>query len=158
MNIEYINITSYRGISSNADHYYAKYHAPNEDDFDAFIDGERPHSFDTDLKFYPDRQQAVELCRKDNQMLYGVHAPEITESQVENMMADGTIRFPSILEVIKTARKKFPNAILCIYLHRSHTAFADYLNKLLQAKSPVLDEIITLLKEIKPVQNGNQPA
>lgn len=158
MNIEYINITSYRGISSDAEHYYAKRHVQDKDDYDAFLEQEKPYSFNEDLRFYPDRQQAIELCKKDNQMLYGIHAPEISESQIKNMMADGTIRFPSVLDVVKTARAQFPDAILCLYFHESKKMLLDYLNRLLQAKSPVLDEIITLLKEIKTEKNGNQPA
>lgn len=149
MRVEYINITSYRGISSNAEHYYAAIATMQEDSYAAFIDGEHPYSFDTELKFFPDREQAITLCKKDNQMIYGIKAPEITEDQIWQMQYDGTIRFPSILEIVRTARKNYPHSILCFYIAGNQRAFANYLNRLQEADAGKVTEIINLLKSVK---------
>lgn len=132
MEIQLISITTYRGISSDAEHFYAKA-AKREQVEESLMfnsvsklesicsniyDGE-------ELKFFPDRIEAIDMCKKDNQMMWngkGAIKP-ITEEQIWEMQNNGTIRFPSVLSVIKTARKKWPEAVLFFTLQHSRERF-----------------------------------
>ena len=147
MNIEYIDITSYRGISSNAEHYYAKAATFNDKTYQCFISGEHPYTFDEELLFYPNREQAIQLCKKDNQMAF--YETAISEEQIEDMMKRGTIRFPSVLEVVRQARKQYPNAILKFYMYGYERKFASYLDALNKYDKETVNEIVELLKDIK---------
>lgn len=147
MNVEYIDITSYRGISSNAEHYYAKVAVFDDRTYECFIAGEHPYTFDKELLFYPDREQAIQLCKKDNKMAF--YEIAVSEEQIEDMMKNGTIRFPNVLEVVRQARKQYPNAILKFYMYGYERNFAIYLDKLNKWDKETVSEIIDLLKDIK---------
>ena len=149
MNIEYIDITSYRGISSNAEHYYAKVAVFDSKTYECFIAGEHPYTFDEELLFYPNREQAIQLCRKDNEMSCYKIPTAISEEQIEDMMKRGTIRFPNVLEVVRQARKQYPNAILKFYMYGYERKFASYLDSLNKYDKETVSEIIELLKDIK---------
>ena len=147
MNIEYIDITSYRGISSNAEHYYAKVAVFDNETYECFITDEHPYTFDKDLLFYPDREQAIELCTKDNQM--GFYSIAVSEEQIDRIMKEGTIRFPNVLEVVRQARKQYPNAILKFYMYGNSQKFASYLDGMEKYDEKAVNEIVELLKDIK---------
>ena len=135
MDIQFIDITSYRGISSNAEHFYAKVGKPehtqeiylinsicevNEGVW--FQDGEH-------LLFYPTKEEATQLWEKDNKWDKDEFVIKHKEDSIMEMVEDGTYRFPSIIEVVKAAKKKFPDSLLCFSLEHSREEFARWLFK-----------------------------
>jgi hypothetical protein len=147
MDIQFINITSYRGISSNAEHYYARVATDVKAVNRCFVESDSgcyPHLCDQDMIFYPNQEYAIELCKKDNQLFLNYHG--VTETQISDMMTRGTIRFPSVLDIIKQARKTYPNSILCFYFQNNRKAFFSYLNSLIENDKATLEEICKLLE------------
>ena len=67
----------------------------------------------------------------------------------KDMMKRGTIRFPIVLEVVRQARKQYPNAILKFYMYGYERNFAIYLDALNKYDKETVSEIIELLKDIK---------
>ena len=129
MDIQFINITSYRGISSNAEHYYARFASENEKELiaeDIFCGYSVATYCNTDMLFFPDREQAIALIKKDNQMTGSPFKENIDDDTIAVYMERGTIRFPSILDIIKQARKQFPQAIFKFYLQGSEDEFRKY--------------------------------
>lgn len=135
MDIQYINISSFRGISSEAEHYYAKF-VPEErkrDVAESIFEGGNPTIHcSKNLLFYPTREQAIDLIKKDNR-IEGQFHKEPTENVIAKYMEDGTYRFPSILDIIKEARKMFPGSILCFALQESMDAFRKYWMRMYEA-------------------------
>ena len=146
MKIEFIDITSYRGISSNAEHFYASRIVPDKNTYESFYTDHKPYGNKEELLFFPDTQQAAALAAKDNYML--AVKGTVTNAQIEKLKKEGTIRFPSILEIIKQARKRFPDSYLSFTLYGSKKAFCSYIESL-QEKSPeTVKEIDSLLKNV----------
>lgn len=131
MQIEFIDISSFRGVSANAEHYYAKVSRPGYMADLAALDvsvGLQTFCGDPNgetLRFFPDKEQARALAEKDNGL--GFLPPEErkarVQSDIEDLMEDGTYRFPSIIEIVRSARKRYPTAVLYFTLHGSHKAF-----------------------------------
>lgn len=133
MEIQFINITSFRGTSSNAEHYYARYAENAYDVQQALLESYEgqiyQHSHDKDLLFFPGKEDAEKLCLKDNRMCWGadVNVHPVTPAQVELMMKEGTIRFPSIEAIIRQARHKWPEAVLIFSLYGSNKRFRNWM-------------------------------
>lgn len=124
MHIQFIDITSYKGISTNAEHYYAK--VSKEDyntDCVALSYGWNFEDcsgdlFGRELRYYPNTTTAKEYSKKD--------FPGDKERQDYNtsiLIKEGTVRFPSVIEILKTARKEYPDAVLYVTFHGSHKEF-----------------------------------
>lgn len=134
MHIEFIDITTYRGISSEAEHFYAKVSRPNYNaDMVALDIGTNFQTCSGDiggeaLRFFPTREQAEKYAEKDYPaaLKYTIGEEEMNRRRrwlVEELLENGTIRFPSAIEVIKGARKKFPDAVLYFTFCGSHKEF-----------------------------------
>ena len=151
MQIEFIDITTYRGISSDAEHFYAKRATSTAKVQESLLDGSGLESMsywcDEDVKFMPDREQAEQLCRKDNKMAWGTQAEShpVTEEQIREMIQNGTIRFPSIEALLKQVRKDHPNAVLCFSIHGSRKVFTNWLNGLYETDKEKLQRILDII-------------
>lgn len=151
MNFEFINITSYRGISSDAEHFYAKRATDPAKVQESLLDGSGLESMsywcDENVKFMPDREQAEQLCSKDNKMACGTQAEShpVTEEQIREMMQNGTIRFPSMEALLRQVRKNYPNAVLCFSIHSSRKAFTNWLNGLYEIDKEKLQRILEII-------------
>ena len=90
MDIQYINISSFRGISSEAEHYYAKF-VPEErkrDVAESIFEGGNPTIHcSKNLLFYPTREQAIDLIKKDNR-IEGQFHKEPTENAIAEYMEE----------------------------------------------------------------------
>lgn len=130
MDIQFIDITSFAGISSDAEHFYALIGNPKfcQEDYITMTDYCSPESgviFSCDcehLLFFPTVKQAEYLSKKDNHNV-------IDEDVVNDYVKNGTKRFPSIVEVVRAARKRFYNSLLVFSINGSRKEFAKLLNK-----------------------------
>ncbi len=151
MDIQFIDITSYRGISSNAEHYYAKIGDPEYVQENAvtslscdlkdgvcFINKQ-------DLKYYPTQYEAEKMWLKDNNGIDNQFFQREKSRMIDDMCKEGTIRFPSIISIIKEARKKFPDSILCFSMQGSRKEFVKYMQKLYDKDRKSLDEIFDII-------------
>ena len=154
MQIEFIDITTYAGISSEAEHYYAKigYNnihqemlltdslcKPNSGIF--YINGKS-------LIYFPKREEAEQMWEKDHR--WEKNKPEIAkhmEDDILDSMENGTQRFPSILEIIRAARKKFPKTMLCFSFQGSVSEFTKRIIKQCQKDKEYETEIASLIKD-----------
>ena len=147
MDYQFIDITSYRGISSNAEHFYARIGSPDYAQENmitmltcepttgqSFVNGK-------ELRYYPTEQEAEEMWKKDNHSLPGDFPLALKRDQIEDMMEYGTIRFPSILAIIKKARELFPESVLCFSMHGSRKEFVKYIQSLEKEDRRTLEEI-----------------
>lgn len=157
MDIQFINITSYRSVSSNAEHYYASRATEPEKVNEAFIEaaeGCYPHLCQEEIKFFPDEAQARALCKKDNVMTYGISRP-VSEEQVKEIQANGTIRFPSLPDLVRTVRETYPDSVLCFFYQGSRQAFFRLLERLSQSSPETLHEILKYL-ETRPASEPEE--
>ena len=131
MDYQFIDITSYRGISSNAEHWYAKVGNPNlaqEEmlfDLGMQVNGGISYVNGEELKYYPSLDEAIEMYKKDNAPREDFN--EWDKRRIKDILNDGTIRFPSILAIILTAKNRFPNSILCFSICGYQKQFAKYM-------------------------------
>lgn len=131
MDYQFIDITSYRGISSNTEHWYAKTGTPDltqEEmlfDLGVKVNGGVTYVNGEELKYYPNLDEAIELYKKDNGQKEKLD--DWDEERVKEIINNGTIRFPSILSIVLTAKNKFPNSILCFSICGSQKEFASYM-------------------------------
>lgn len=143
MDVQFIDITSFIGASSNAEHYYAKVGKPEYTQEHYLFDlGCKPESgvlFNgRDLRYYPSEEEAVALYKKDN------WGKPVDMDCVMELQEEGTIRFPSILSIVKAAKKEFPNSVLCFSISGSRKMFTKYLQSL-----KGITEEITKILEVK---------
>ena len=131
MNYQFIDITSYRGISSDAEHWYAKIGVNDYTQEDLlftaaakvncgvlYVNGE-------ELRYYPTEEEATAMYRKDNWEKKTLD--EFDMERIRDVTLNGTIRFPSILAVVKAAKKMFPDAMICFSICGSQSEFAKYM-------------------------------
>lgn len=78
-----------------------------------------------ELKYYPNLDEAIELYKKDNGQKEKLD--DWDEERIKEIINNGTIRFPSILSIVLTAKNKFPNSILCFSICGSQKEFASYM-------------------------------
>ena len=143
MDVQFIDITSFMGVSSNAEHFYAKVGKPEYAQEHYLFDlGCKPESgvlFNgQNLRYYPSEEEAVALFKKDN------WGKPVDMDSVMMLQEDGTIRFPSILSIVKAAKKEFPNSVLCFSISGSRKMFTKYLQSL-----KGITEEITKILEVK---------
>lgn len=152
MDIQFIDITSYRGISSNAEHYYAKVGDPKDVQENAVVS----LSFDlgsgvcfiskNDLKYYPTQYEAEKMWEKDNgSYINDPSVASLKSTSISILQKEGTIRFPSILSIVKEAKKKFPDSILCFSIRGSRKEFVKYMQNLYDNNRKLLDEILEII-------------
>ena len=131
MDYQFIDITSYRGISSNAEHWYAKIGTPEltqenllfglsekSNSGVSYVNGE-------ELKYYPNLDEAIEIYKKDNGQKDELN--EWDKERIKDILNNGTIRFPSVLSIVLTAKNKFPHSILCFSICGYQQEFARYM-------------------------------
>ena len=147
MDIVFINITTYTGISSNAEHYYARV-ARNDHVIEGLDEMASMQYLADDvngkeLKFFPDKYQARALCEKDNRMVaaYPETIRPVTDRQVNSMMKSGTIRFPSVASILRQAHEEFPYAYLYCTMQGNRRLFIETYLKMCQ-KDPKTEELI----------------
>lgn len=143
MDVQFIDITSFMGVSSNAEHFYAKVgkpeHAQEHYLFDLCCKPESGVLFnERNLRYYPSEEEAVALYKKDN------WGKPVDMDCVMELQEEGTIRFPSILSIVKAAKKEFPNSVLCFSISGSRKMFTKYLQSL-----KGITEEITKILEVK---------
>ena len=150
MGIQFIDITSYRGICSDAEHWYAKYISDFKNANECLaIDGTSVYGWDEEVKFYPTREEAIALIKKENQVIGA--SRDVEEWKIQEMMDNGTIRFSSILDIIKTCRKEFPKSILVFSIRGSQKDFKKWLIGMYESKDKetqnIAEEIIKTIVE-----------
>lgn len=150
MEIQFIDITSYRGISSDAEHYYAKlgeisYMQENllvqasceANTGISFVNGE-------ELRYFPSPEEARAMWEKDHGRDKRELVQKWKEDDILDLQESGTIRFPSILSIVKRAREMFPSAVLCFSMCGSRKAFATYMMKLPEEKAIEIIKIVDI--------------
>ncbi len=153
MNIEYIDITSYRGISSDAEHFYARAGEPSwvqemlltdtackPNSGVSYVNGE-------ELRHFPSREEAEALWEKDHGKNHALASTEWKETEIRSFQEKGTIRFPSLAAVIRAARKRFPDAVLCFSYSGSVKEFASIVLKISSHDKEFAKELENLIKE-----------
>ena len=136
MDIQFIDITSFRGISSDAEHFYAKIgKVKNSQEYlltmpvmtdicDGVSFTNEPH-----LRYYPDEREARRLWEKDNGHTRQDLIVIRKEKAIAELQEDGTIRFPSILSIVKRARELFPDSLLVFSFCKSRKQFVKLLSR-----------------------------
>lgn len=154
MQIEFINITTYAGISSEAEHYYAKIGYNNMHQEMLLTDSHcKPDSGifyinGKSLIYFPTRKEAEQMWEKDHRWEKDkLEIARHKEGEILDFMEDGTQRFPSILEIIRAARKKFPKTMLCFSFQGSVSEFTKRIKKLCQNDKEYETEIENLINE-----------
>lgn len=154
MQIEFIDITSFRGLSSEAEHFYAAIGEPSWVQEALLSDpGCTPNRgvnfINTKkLRHYPSREEAEAMWEKDNHWNQNPFVKEHREDTILDLMEDGTQRFPSIETIIKAARKKFPDSYLCFSFSGSVKEFNRLFVKTLgEKKSELSDEMVSLINQ-----------
>ena len=143
MDYQFIDITSYRGISSNAEHWYAKIGTPEYTQENLLYGREtKPNTGVSyinggELKYYPDVDEATALYKKDNCEKEILN--EWDKERIVDIMTRGTIRFPSIVSVVTAAKKFFPNSVLCFSICGSQNEFAKYMQNHKEIAEQVCD-------------------
>lgn len=134
MEVQFINITTYKGISSDADHYYGRVgDARDLQEYYLFNIACKPDEGvlyvgdGKDLRHFPSREEATELFFKDNADKQGKPLSEFDKKRIDAMVRGGVPRFPSVISLVRAARKEFPDATLCFSYQGSRTEFAKLL-------------------------------
>ena len=153
MEIQLIDINTYAGISSNAKHFYANYVPQKsvEDTLAFDINGDLEnlcvYHASEELKYFPTREDAQAYAVND----YPDHDRTITEERkrelrewaVKDLVENGTIRFPSILSIVKTARKKWPDACLYFTFRGKRKGFLKLvLDKQFSQADPEIEKVL----------------
>ncbi len=132
MQIEFIDISTFRGISSEAEHYYAK--ISTGDFYAEELIFDYGWSLDAcariggkDLRFYPTAEQARQIAEKDHKFdlrnLSEEDRAKRIQWDIDDLTENGTIRFPSVTEILRQARKEHPEAVLYACFCGSHKEF-----------------------------------
>lgn len=154
MDYQFIDITSFRCISSEAEHFYAKVgdssgYAQENILFMASADVNTGVSFVEGnnrvykLRYHPTREEAISLYLKDN---YGADRENLgpeAEDRIFELMEDGTTRFKSVLSIVRECRQRFPNSILCFSMSGSRKEFAKWMAR--NSESETVKEIIRII-------------
>lgn len=150
MDIQFINITSYIRISSNAEHFYARVGKPDytQENYLTMLSCDVCSGVvfpsEGELRFFPNREQAEDLWEKD----YGFDKSQtdtLKEDIIAELQEDGTIRFPSVIEIIQVSRKKFPNSILCFSMNGTRKEFARFVYAMDKKEPGFADKITALI-------------
>lgn len=154
MDIQFIDITTYRGISSEAEHFYAKVGSPNytQENYLVMLDcppesgvmfGESAEN----LRYMPSYEEAKALYLKDNYNVRDRDLGKLDEDDIMMMVEDGTTRFPSILSIVKRAKDLYPDSILCFSISGYRKEFVKWIQR--NKDSEQVHKIIELILGIK---------
>lgn len=133
MQIEFFNITTYQGISCDAEHFYAKHE--NASYFEEMLWStdrlqELKGSTGNDFRYIPSKEEAEQIAKKDypdrDRTLTPEQREEYRETTVGDLLEYGTARFPSILRIIQEARSRYPDAVLYFTLFGSRKEFVKW--------------------------------
>ena len=153
MKLEFIDITSYIGISSEAEHYYATVGDPKyvQENYVTMVgcDVTSGVTFmnQRKLRYFPSREEAEKLWQKDNGFSRDPFTIAHKADTIADLMEDGTARFPSIISIVKKAKEEFPDSVLCFSLNGNRNEFVRYLKKLDDRKVESIDDIVTILEQ-----------
>lgn len=135
MKLTFINITSYQGISSAAEHFYAKVARPGYNgkylvlDYGWSLDACSDDFKGEELRYIPDEATAREMAKKDygRDMSY-TEAERIQRIEVAtaDILEYGTTRFPSVVEILREARRRHPDSFFYVTFCRDHKNFIKY--------------------------------
>lgn len=135
MEIQLINITSYIGISAEAEHFYAKVANPGRhlaetlsfENSGADLEHICGYHCNEALRYFPTKEEAEAYAKKDypdyDRTMDDETRKRCREVAIGDLLEYGTIRFPSLLSVIKTAREKWPSAYLYFTLEGCRKSF-----------------------------------
>lgn len=149
MDYQFINITTFRGVSSEAEHFYATIGEPKHAQENLLtMAGASPETGvmfvnGKNLLYMPSYDEAKDIYLKDH---YNVRNRDLNASDedfIMEMVEDGTPRFPSILAVVEAARKKFPESVLCFCMSESSNEFRKWIIR--NEKSEQVKKILDLL-------------
>ncbi len=161
MQIEFIDISTFKGICSEAEHFYATVGSPeNLQENLLFLIGCQPNSgvshVDTmELRYYPSQEEAEILFRKDHGWEKDSPVfsnPTLKKDIIEDYKKTGTIRFPDILSVIKTAKQMFPDAVLCFSFRGSVKEF----QKILHNNEKLAEQVWKIVQPKVKNNNNNE--
>lgn len=149
MDYQFINITTFRGVSSEAEHFYATIGEPKYAQENLltmagcsletgviFVNGKN-------LLYMPSYDEAKDIYLKDH---YNVRNRDLNASDedfIMEMVEDGTPRFPSILAVVEAARNKFPESVLCFCMFEKSDEFRKWMMR--NQNSDQVKNILNLL-------------
>ena len=135
MKLTFINITSYRGISSNAEHFYAKVARPDYNgkylviDYGWSLDACSDDFKGEELRYIPDEATAREMAKKDfgrDRSYTEAERIQLIEHTTADILEYGTTRFPSVEEILREARRRYQDSFFYVTYHRSHRDFLKY--------------------------------
>lgn len=154
MDIEYINITTYKGISSDADHFYATIGSIGYLQENLIVEFAcKPESGVVflslnELRYYPSKKEAEELWMKDFGRGMKKDDKAHHEFYIQDVVEKGTIRFPSVLSIVQTVRKKYPNSVLCFLFQGSRKAFIEkFVKPFSERPNELVDELISIMEQ-----------
>ncbi len=154
MEIQLINIETYIGISSEAEHFYAK--VVKQEDIEEVIAFENSsarleslcdYRSAEELLYYPSKEEAEIYAKKDfpdhDRTMNDEERRRRRAVETGDLLEYGTVRFPSILSVVKTAREKWPEACLYFTFRGRRDAFLKLiLNKEQTELKPGFKELL----------------
>ena len=135
MQIEFFNITSYCGISSNAEHFYVKHlDAKYLEETLQFTMTDRLEELagetGEELRYIPTKEEAESIARKDYPDYDRTLTPEKRETfreiTIGDLLETGTTRFPSVMRIIREVRRQFPDAVLYFMVYGSRKDFIKW--------------------------------
>jgi hypothetical protein len=157
MEIQFIDISSYQGISAGAEHFYAKVGEVNPKDYQESLVTSSLHNMTSfvhfvhgeELRYFPSEKEARDLWQKDHGFDKRHETLKYKEDEIEEYLEFGTIRFPDIKSIVKAAIEKFPNSVICFSFNGDRNTFAKIFLKMYESKNEKLreeaKEIISLL-------------
>lgn len=154
MEIQLINIETYMGMSSNAEHFYAK--VVKQEDIEDVIAFENAsarleslcdYRSTEELRYFPTKEEAEIYAKKDfpdyDRTMNDEERWRRRVVEVGDLLEYGTIRFPSVLSIVKTARERWPAACLYFTFRGRRDAFQKLIfNKELTELKPGFKELL----------------
>jgi hypothetical protein len=136
MDVRVIDITTYAGICSEAEHYYAKeksFKYAGEmvwgTDSLSHLTSDDPNA--DDILYIPTQAEAEMIARKD----YPIHNSDNQENvaeimarrkgDIDDMLEIGTRRFLSIKQIMKRCRELYPKSLIIYTIYGSHKKFLE---------------------------------
>ena len=145
MDFQLVNITTYRGISSNADHFYAKIASDSDKIVESFSEGSDFSEYlcDTDLIWFPSLDEAQALVEKDNSpMPTDPKRLELLRLQAEIIHKEGTTRFNSVTDILRSVRSSHPSSVIVVLMQGNRRRFFTWLDNLSRETQDEIDSIL----------------
>jgi len=158
MEIQFIDISTYQGICSDADHFYANVGEVNIKEYQESLVTSSMHDmtsfvcFSTgeELKYFPTEEEARALWQKDHGFDKSPEVLKYKEDAIARLQEEGTIRFPNIKSIVKAAVEKFPGTAICFSFRGDRKSFAKLILRMYESKNEKMKgeaiEILGLLK------------